>query len=71
MFQFFWFLSLQAFCLTVDLTDCCPYCRIYIELSEEFKTMDPATPDVNRRKILASHLKESIDILEMKVRFSR
>lgn len=29
--------------------------------------MDPATPDVGRRKILASHLKESIDILEMKV----
>lgn len=42
--------------------------RIYIDLSEEFKKMDPATPEVSRRKILASHLKESIDVLEMKVR---
>ncbi|KAK9894543.1 hypothetical protein P389DRAFT_97911 [Cystobasidium minutum MCA 4210] len=40
--------------------------RIYVDLSEEFKLMDPATPEVNRRKILASHLKESVDILEMK-----
>lgn len=29
--------------------------------------MDPATPDVGKRKILASHLKESIDVLEAKV----
>ena len=41
--------------------------RIYIELSDEYKTMDPATPDVGKRKILASHLKESIDVLELKV----
>lgn len=29
--------------------------------------MDPATPDVGKRRILASHLKESIDVLEQKV----
>jgi hypothetical protein len=29
--------------------------------------MDPATPDVGKRKILAEHLKESIDVLELKV----
>lgn len=28
--------------------------------------MDPAAPDVAKRKILAEHLKESIDVLELK-----
>lgn len=41
--------------------------RIFIELSDEYKTMDPATPDVGKRRILASHLKESVDVLELKV----
>ena len=41
--------------------------RIYVELSDEYKNMDPATPDVGKRRILASHLKESIDVLELKV----
>lgn len=29
--------------------------------------MDPAALDVGKRRILASHLKESIDVLELKV----
>ena len=29
--------------------------------------MDPAMPDIGKRRVLASHLKESIDVLEAKV----
>lgn len=46
---------------------CTHACRIFIELSDEYKTMDPATPDIGKRRILASHLKESVDVLELKV----
>ena len=40
---------------------------IFIELSEAYKIMDPAS-DAQRRRVLAEHLKESIDVLEQKVR---
>lgn len=41
---------------------------IFIELSDSYRKMDPATSHVGRRRILGEHLKESVDTLEQKVR---
>jgi hypothetical protein len=41
--------------------------RIYVELSDAYKSMDPAS-NAGKRRALAEHLKESIDSLEAKVR---
>lgn len=41
---------------------------IYIELSEAYKKIDPAS-NASKRRALASHLKESVDSLESKVRW--
>lgn len=43
-------------------------CSIYIELSEKYRKIDPAS-NASKRKALAMHLKESVDCLEEKVRF--
>lgn len=44
------------------------YClhRIYIELADQYKDIDPVT-NVAKRNVLAEHLREVIDILEQKV----
>ncbi|KAH8924509.1 hypothetical protein BT69DRAFT_71728 [Atractiella rhizophila] len=39
--------------------------KIYIELSDQYRAMDPAS-NAQRRRTLAEHLKESIDTLEAK-----
>ncbi|KAG6836257.1 hypothetical protein H0H93_009733 [Arthromyces matolae] len=39
--------------------------RIYVELAEQYKDMDPVS-DVKRRNLLAKHLREVVDILEQK-----
>lgn len=41
--------------------------RIYIELADQYKLMDPAS-NVLKRNVLAEHLKEVVDTLEQKVR---
>ena len=41
--------------------------RIYVELADEYKAMDAAS-DMSKRKLLANHLREVIDVLEQKVR---
>lgn len=43
-------------------------CRIYIELSDRYRSMD-AKLGGGKRRALAEHLKESIDTLEIKVGF--
>ena len=43
--------------------------RIYNELAEEYKMMDAAS-NVVRRNVLAQHLRDVIDVLEQKVRYS-
>lgn len=40
--------------------------RIYTELADQYKLMDPAS-NVVKRNVLAQHLREVIDILEQKV----
>jgi hypothetical protein len=40
--------------------------RIYVELSDAYKMMDPAS-NAGKRRALAEHLRESIDSLEAKV----
>ena len=40
--------------------------RIYTELADQYKLMDPAS-NVVKRNVLAEHLREVIDILEQKV----
>ena len=40
--------------------------RIYIELADQYKVIDPVT-NVAKRNVLAEHLREVIDILEQKV----
>ena len=44
-------------------------CSIFVELSDSYKAMDPAD-NASKRSLLAEHLKESIDVLEQKVRFA-
>ena len=39
--------------------------RIYTELADQYKLMDPAS-NVVKRNVLAEHLREVIDILEQK-----
>ena len=46
------------------LTD--PIARIYVELADQYKDIDP-TSNVAKRNILAEHLREVIDVLEQKV----
>ncbi|KAF8648981.1 hypothetical protein AX16_006095 [Volvariella volvacea WC 439] len=41
------------------------YKSIFIELTDQYKLMDPVS-DVRRRNVLAQHIKEVIDILEQK-----
>jgi hypothetical protein len=44
-----------------------PYCcRIYAELADQYKVLDPASA-VAKRHVLAEHLREVIDLLELKV----
>ena len=43
--------------------------RIYTELADQYKMMD-ATSNVVKRNVLAQHLRDVIDVLEQKVRFS-
>lgn len=43
--------------------------RIYIELAEQYAIMD-AVSNVAKRNVLADHLRDVIDILESKVRFT-
>ena len=40
--------------------------RIYCELADQYKLMDPAS-NVLKRNVLAEHLKEVVDTLEQKV----
>lgn len=40
--------------------------KIFIELSETFRKMDPASMQVSKRKALSQHLHESVDTLEKK-----
>ena len=40
--------------------------RIYIELADQYKVIDPVT-NVAKRNVLAEHLRDVIDILEQKV----
>lgn len=42
---------------------------IYVELADQYKVMDAAS-DVRRRNTLAKHLREVVDVLELKVCFS-
>ena len=42
------------------------HCRIYIELADQYKVIDPVS-NVAKRNVLAEHLREVIDILEQKV----
>lgn len=48
----------------LSLRDCLH--RIYIELADQYKDIDPVV-NVAKRNILAEHLREVIDILEQKV----
>ena len=41
-------------------------CSVYVELADQYKVMD-AVSDVPRRNLLARHLREVVDILELKV----
>jgi hypothetical protein len=41
-------------------------CRIYAELADQYKVLDPASA-VAKRHVLAEHLREVIDLLELKV----
>ncbi|MBW0515001.1 hypothetical protein O181_054716 [Austropuccinia psidii MF-1] len=40
--------------------------KIFVELSDQYKKMNPASTEVVKRKALAQHLRESVDTLEKK-----
>ena len=54
-------------CHVITHTD--SYTRIYIELADQYKVIDPVV-NVAKRNVLAEHLREVIDLLEQKVRLN-